>query len=58
MQADGPGGVLGLGAQMGGDDEVLALEEGGVEARTLGETTGGKLVSHYVGGEAAQFPGL
>ena len=32
VDADVPGGVRGLGAQVGGDDEVVALKQGGVEA--------------------------
>ena len=43
---------------MGADDEVVALEQGGVEARILSETAAGQLVLHHVGGVAADLAGL
>ena len=43
---------------MGGHDEVIALEQGGVEASALGQTTGGQLVLHHVGGVTADPAGL
>ena len=42
MGADVAGSVNGLSTQVGSDDEVVALEQGGVEARALGQTAGGE----------------
>src|SRR5699024_78502 len=52
------GSVGGLGAQVRSDDEVVALEQGGVEGSTLGQAAGSQLVLHNVGGIAADLAGL
>ena len=53
VSADVAGSVNGLSAQMGRNDEVVALEQGAVEVSALAQ-----LVHHNVGGVAADLAGL